>query len=259
MLMPKHRVAGADMKEKPGRKPRTAKPAAKASAKRNGVLDERIHRDIYNAIIDHKIPPGTALQESSLATAFGVSRTVIRKVLQRLSLEKLVEIVPNKGATVAKPTAEEAREVFEARRALERVLIERVVSTASDSGIDELATLVRLETAAAEKGQKKERVKLSGDFHRKLAQLAGNAILSDFLTDLISRTSLIIALYESPGAVPCSHTEHREIAEVLKRRDAKKAAQFMDHHLQHIEAQLELSDTPVVADFKDIFRQRGKT
>ena len=200
--------------------------------------------------------PSTALQESALAAAFGVSRTVIRKVLQRLSLEKLVVLVPNKGATVAKPTADEAREVFEARRELERILVERAVATASDAGLDELSALVRLEANAADKGQMTERVKLSGDFHRKLAELAGNAILSGFLTDLISRTSLIIALYESPGAVPCSHTEHREIADVLKRRDARKAVQFMNHHLQHIEAQLELSESPVTADFGEIFKIR---
>lgn len=84
------------------KKPTSPKPVTVASHKRNGILDARIHRDIYAAIIDHKIPPGTDLQESVLAAAFGVSRTVIRKVLQRLSLEKLVVIVPNKGAC---PTA----------------------------------------------------------------------------------------------------------------------------------------------------------
>ena len=241
------------MKPKKAAPPKSVKAA---SSKREGILDARIHRDIYAAIIDHKIPPGTALQESALAVAFGVSRTVIRKVLQRLSLEKLVVIIPNKGATVAKPTADEAREVFEARRELERILVERVVASASDAGLEELSALARLEATAADKGQKRERVKLSGDFHRKLAELAGNDILSDFLTDLISRTSLIIALYESPGAVPCSHTEHREIADVLKRRDARKAVQFMDHHLRHIEAQLELSESPLAADFGEIFKTR---
>lgn len=230
----------------------------KAPVKRAGKSDERVHLDLYAAIINHRISPGTPLQEDALAKAFGVSRTVIRKVLQRLSLEKLVEIVPNKGATVAKPTADEAREVFEARRVLERILVERVTANASDAGLEELVGLARLEANASDKGHKKQRVKLSGDFHRKLAELAGNSVLAAFLTDLISRTSLIIALYESPGAVPCSHTEHREIAEVLKRRDARKAAQFMDHHLQHIEAQLELSDSPVAADFSEIFKSRAK-
>jgi DNA-binding GntR family transcriptional regulator len=209
---------------------------------------------LYDAIINHRISPGTALQEDALASSSGVSRTIIRKVLQRLSHERLVEIVPNKGASVAKPTAEEAREVFEARRVLERVLVERVIKTASDAGIGELMALAKSEQSAFERRDKQLRVKLSGDFHRLLAKLAGNAVLSAFLNDLISRTSLIIALYESPGAVPCSHSEHLEIADALKRRDTRKAVQYMDHHLQHVEAQIELSDSHMRVDFKTLFQ-----
>ena len=240
------------------RQPKSADPIKsqhpKGAAKRNGQTDERIHREIYAAIIDHRISPGTALQEDALATAFGVSRTIIRKVLQKLSHERLVDLVPNKGASVAKPSADEAREVFDARRALERILVERAVASADDAGIDALVRLAKSEQVAFESGDKQQRVKLSGDFHRRLAALAGNNVLRDFLHELISRTSLIIALYESPGAVPCSHGEHLEIAGALKRRDSKKAVQYMEHHLQHIEAQIELSDGHVRVDFGSLFK-----
>lgn len=223
--------------------------------RRNGQASESIHEEISSAIIDHRIPPGTALQEDALASAFGVSRTIIRNVLQRLSHERLVDLVPNKGASVAKPSAEEARQVFDARRVVEHIIIERVAANAADEGIDELGQLVGAERAALEAGNKHERLRLSGDFHRRLASLAGNEVLGDFLNELISRTSLIIALYESPGAVPCSHGEHMEIVDALKRRDAKKAAQYMDHHLQHIEAQIELSEYHEKVDFQSLFKR----
>jgi DNA-binding GntR family transcriptional regulator len=228
---------------------RTAKPG-----KRNGNADELIHREMYAAIIDHRISPGTPLQEDALAAAFGVSRTIIRKALLRLAHARLVDLVPNKGASVAKPSADEAREVFDARRAIERVLVERVVAAATDESIAKLIKQVKAEQVAFERGDKQGRVKLSGDFHRQLAALAGNQVLSKFLNELISRTSLIIALYESPGAVPCSHGEHLEIAYALKRRDVKKAVQYMDHHLQHVEAQIELSDSHVRVDFRTLFK-----
>lgn len=239
------------------RKP--SKPKAPAALegerllKRNGNSDAVIHQDLYMAIIDHRIPPGTPLLEDSLGTVFGVSRTIIRKVLQRLSHERLVDLVPNKGASVARPTADEAREVFDARRSLERILIERIAASATDQGIAGLDALVKSEKAAYEAGDKRERLRLSGEFHRRLARLADNDVLYGFLNELISRTSLILALYESPGAVPCSHSEHAEIVGALKRRDVKKAVQYMDHHLQHIEAQIELTDTQQRVDFKKIF------
>ena len=234
--------------------PRAARPAKKP-VKRKGNSDQRVHDGLYQAIINHRISPGTPLQEDALAEAFGVSRTVVRKALQRLAHERLVELVPNKGASVAKPSAEEARHVFDARRALERVLIESVVSKASDADIASLVKTARREQTAYERGDKQERVKLSGDFHCQLARISGNPVLTGFLTELVSRTSLIIALYESPGAVPCSHSEHLEIANAIQRRDKLRAVQFMEHHLQHIEAQLELTDAALNVDFGTLFRE----
>ena len=221
-----------------------------------GPKSDDIHREIHTAIISHKIAPGTPLQEDALAGAFGVSRTIIRKVLQRLSHERIVEIVQNKGATVAKPTAIEARQVFEARRAIEQILVERVIAHAKDSEINQLIKMVKAEQAAFERGDKEERVRLSGDFHRQLAKLSGNKVISDFLNELVSRTSLIIALYESPGAVPCSHNEHLEITDALRRRDVAKAVAYMGHHLQHVEAQVDLSESYTQADIRTVFGRR---
>jgi len=225
--------------------------------KRLGLTDERVHKELYAAIIDHRISPGTPLQEDALAAAFGVSRTVIRKALQKLSHERLVDLIPNKGASVAKPNADEAREIFEARRALERILVERAIAKATDKDVVALTKLAKAEQAAFENGNKQNRVKLSGDFHRQLARLGGNGILSDILADLVSRTSLIIALYESPGAVPCSHSEHLEIADAIRRRDVQKSVQYMDHHLRHIEAQIDLTETLERADFSKMFKPRA--
>ncbi len=233
-----------------------AKKAKREGTKRSGLADERVHRELYAAIIGHSIPPGTALLEDSLANAFKVSRTVIRKVLQQLSHEKMVDIIPNKGASVAKPSAEEARQVFEARREVERILVERAVRTASDAELKNLVKLSKLEEQAHSRGHKAERLKLSGEFHRQLAALANNAVLESFLAELVSRTSLIIALYESPGAVPCSHTEHLEIGNAMILRDAKKAVEYMEHHLRHIEAQIDLTSHAEAPDFQNLFTQR---
>ena len=225
--------------------------------KRHGQTDERIHSDIYGAIINHQLRPATPLQEDALASAFGVSRTIIRKVLQRLAHEKLVDLIPNKGAFVAKPSIEEAREVFEARRGVECMLIEKLAATVTDEDIGRLTALIDAEAEALARNDKKRQLQLSGDFHRELATLAGNTVLRNFVQELVSRTSLIIALYETPGAVPCSQAEHGEIIEALKRRDAKLAVSAMEHHLRHIEAQIDLADQPLRVDFATLFRPVG--
>ena len=216
--------------------------------------DTHVHASLYQAIIDHRIPPGTPLLEDNLASAFKVSRTVVRKALQRLTHERLVDSVQNKGASVAKPSAEEARHVFDARRELERSLVTRAVATASDADLKALVKLAKTEQQAHQVGDKGKRLQLSGDFHRQIAVLSGNPVLENFLAELVSRSSLIIALYESPGAVPCSHTEHLEIANAMAVRDAVKAIQYMDNHLRHIEVQIDLGASNHAPDFNALFR-----
>lgn len=233
------------------RSPKEQKPAPR---KRSGQADERIHGEIYAAIINHQIRPATPLQEDALATAFGVSRTIIRKVLQRLAHEKLVEIVPNKGACVAKPSIDEARQVFEARRAVECILVARLAETVTAAELARLQALLDAEAAALAANDKRRRLSLSGEFHQILAALAGNRVMAEFVRELVSRTSLIIALYESPGAVPCSQHEHGDIIGALAARDGQRAAALMDHHLRHIEEQIELTDSPSRVDFAALFR-----
>ncbi|MEC9482925.1 MAG: GntR family transcriptional regulator, partial [Halomonas sp.] len=116
-------------------------PSAGATKRRrgkNGDGAERhdtIYRTISDAIIEHRLRPGARLREDALAEVFGVSRTGIRKILQRLALEHLVTLTPRRGASVTRPTAEEARDVFAARQMVECGVMEAVARrmTAADA------------------------------------------------------------------------------------------------------------------------------
>jgi len=78
--------------------------------------EDAIHAEIRDAIGNQKLPPGTRLREDELRRIFAVSRDRMRKVFARLAYEGLVELEPNKGASVARPSVQEARELFAARR-----------------------------------------------------------------------------------------------------------------------------------------------
>lgn len=225
--------------------------------KRGQRTDERIHAAIYLAIINHQLRPATPLQEDALAVAFGVSRTIIRKVLQRLAHEKLVVITPNKGARVARPTNEEGRQVFDARHTIESELVRKVARKGDARGLYRLRAIVAEEMRAQAINDKRRRVQLSGDFHQALADLADNAVLAEFVQELVSRTSLIIALYEVPGAVPCSCDEHSGIIDALEAGDEAMAVRRMTEHLKHIESQVDLSQSSGGVDFRSLFSSLG--
>ncbi len=77
--------------------------------------DESIFQALMTAIVEHQLLPGSKLPEEALAEVFGVSRTGIRKVLQRLAAVQMVTLTPKRGAHVASPTVEEARHIFRTR------------------------------------------------------------------------------------------------------------------------------------------------
>ena len=84
---------------------------------------------MLNAILEHRLRPGTQLVEERLAAVFGVSRTKIRQAIARLAHDGIVTVFPNRGAFVTSPGRDEAREVFEARRLIEPGLVRRLAAT----------------------------------------------------------------------------------------------------------------------------------
>jgi DNA-binding GntR family transcriptional regulator len=202
------------------------------------VADEAIFTRVHGAIVERRLEPGTKLGEEALCEAFGVSRAQIRRVLLNLAHAKLVELRPNRGAYVAQPSVREARHVFEARRAVEAAVVERAVDRMTEEMFEALVAIIREEHHAQERGDKQAAIRLSGDFHLRLAEIAGNEVLSSFLQELVSRTSLIIATYGMASDSECSHDDHRTVARALQDGDAAAAITHMKQHLRFIEEHL---------------------
>src|SRR4051812_24009219 len=220
-------------------------------------LDDQIYARIYQAIGGQELPPGTRLREDQMRQIFGVSRARIRKVFSRLAFEGLVQIEPNRGASVARPSAEEARETFAARRAIEGAIVRMVAENFEPKQKIILAKHIARETDAEAKRDPAEMTRLSGEFHLLLAGMAGNRTLQRFLRELITRESLVILAYEKPGKPSCSNHEHRMILDALVRRDAAKAAKLMLQHLENVEDRLDIDrDTRPPVDLKRLFAGR---
>ncbi|MFO1147436.1 MAG: GntR family transcriptional regulator [Alsobacter sp.] len=225
----------------------------------SGAPEDAIYGEVRKAIGDQKLPPGTRLREDEMRTIFGVSRDRMRKVFARLAHDGLVTIEPNKGASVARPTVREARELFAARRGVEAAIIGLVAPRFTPADRRLLAAHVNRELAADKARDHAEMVRLSGEFHLVLAGLARNAMLAKFLDELITRESLVIQTYEKPGSPSCSGHEHLGIVEALGRRDAEAASRLMAEHLANVEARLDLDDTPPAPpDLSDVFGAKGK-
>ncbi len=212
-----------------------------ARPRSEGIDTAQVHEQIWSAIVDHRLPPETRLVEGELCEIFGVGRTRMRQVLQRLAHERVVTLMRNRGAMVSKPSVREAREVFAARRLIETSIVETVVKSATRKDIKRLQEHVAREQDAWRANDRRAILKLSGEFHLLLAEAADNSILLEVLRDLVSRSSLIIAVYQSPGASPCPPDAHRELTATLERRE-RAAVKLMVQHLDHVFADLALEE-----------------
>ncbi|WP_418317171.1 GntR family transcriptional regulator [Piscinibacter sakaiensis] len=223
----------------PNPSPEAAEAADGAAEK--GASVETIAQDIATAIVEKRLPPGTWLREEALGRVYAVSRTKIRAALLTLAKDKLVQTVPDKGSFVSQPSVQEAREVFSVRRLIESEVVRLVVANASAGDYDRLDQHVKVERStlkAPAAGVVRE--KLLGDFHVALAEASGHTVLTELVTELVARSSLIAMLYQSHNDPHCSSDEHARFLDVCRSGNADAAVAEMVAHLNRVEASLNL-------------------
>lgn len=212
------------------------------SPSRKPPSDGHIHRHLLTAIVEHDLVPGTKLPEDALAESFGVSRTRIRKVLQQLAHEGVVQLERHRGASVARPSVQEARDVFDVRRILETGMVRLLAGRVGPRDQALLRREVETERDAYERHDRKSAITLSGTFHLKLAKLVGNDTLQTMMRELVARTSLIIAVHAPAGGPICLCDEHDDLIAAIAGGNADEAARVMEHHLDHIARTLSLAE-----------------
>lgn len=216
---------------------------------------DEIYDRILLAITERRLQPGARLVEERLSEVTGASRARVRQVLSRLAHEQLVSLVPNKGACIASPTVEEAQELFYARRLIEPSLVADLAGRITAAQIRKLKSHVQAEKEARRQRDMRTVVRLSGEFHMLLVDMAASRMLHRIMRELTTFTCLIITLYDKPTMSACSDHEHQDLIACLEAGDATGAHRIMLDHLLGIEQALDLSGKDdELPDFDDIFR-----
>ena len=204
---------------------------------------QSIDKAIVDAILSARIQPGARLNENQLATLFSVSRTRVREAMMRLEARCIVKVSPRRGWFVSEPSAEEARHVYGARRIVEAGLL-RSMPALSAADLAGLHQHLEEERQAIAAGDRQRLTCLMGDFHIRLAEIAGNPVLSEVLRDLTARTILISLLYQSQLHALQSHEGHCAIVAALEAGTPEAAAALAIRHLDEVEEGLDLTRRP---------------
>jgi DNA-binding GntR family transcriptional regulator len=200
-----------------------------------------VYDALRDAILSHRLAPGTKLPEDELASIYSVGRSIVRSALQALAHDRLARLEPNRGAFVAQPSKAEAREIFEARTLIEPKVAALAAAMAKRADISALRAHLEGEHSAVKAGRDSEAIALSARFHVMLARIAGHSTFAGFVEELVSRSSLIIALYWQRRETTCETHAHQALVDAIAKGDSKNASILMRRHLVDLLAGLDLT------------------
>lgn len=191
-------------------------------------IRDQVLNNLRRAIIEMRFQPGRRLVERELVELTGASRTSVREALRQLSAEGLVETVPHKGTIVARPTVQEATELYDVRALLESLMARRFVERASDQDLKDL----RRALGEIEKSDGlPELVAAKDAFYRVMGR--SSETVYNLLASLHARVSLLRSMSLSePGRLKDTVAELREMVEAAERRDVDSAARATQRHVE---------------------------
>ena len=215
-----------------------------------------IAQRVVESILAQRLLPGERLGEQELADLFGVSRTLVREALMQLQARGFVEVRSRKGWYVVEPSAEEARDAFAARRAVESGLLAQAGQALQGQPLQTAITRMRQhlaqERAAIDQSDPATRAFMLADFHVCLAECLGHRVLADMLRDLTARTTLVATLYQSTHDARESCEDHARIVEAIEQGDFPRATTLMLEHIGNVEDAL--GQSAATADAKERLR-----
>jgi len=191
------------------------------------VVSDKIRGQILAGILK----PGERLIEDRLSAELGVSRVPVREALRGLSMEGLVRLEPNRGASVTEVTPELLAELVEVRTLLE-ALNARLAARRHDPEIVALLQdTLRRGNEAAQSGTADQLAQLNAEFHERLAEASRNSVLSDIMRSLRERTGLAFSI-NGPARAREDWKEHAAILAAVIEGDEEIAALLAARHVK---------------------------
>lgn len=196
---------------------------------------ERLRAELADDIVCGRIAPGTALDETSLAARFGVSRTPVREALRELAAEGLIVHRAHRGAVVTALSDDRLREMFAVMAELEALAAGCCAVSMTPA---ERQTLVGMHDHAEElvrSGDLAGYTDANDRFHAFLYTASHNAFLAETALSVRRRVSAFRrAQFRTLGRLTVSHQEHDRVVRAILRGEKEAAAREMRSHLDAV-------------------------
>jgi DNA-binding GntR family transcriptional regulator len=193
-------------------------------------LRDVVCEELRRLVITGELAPGARLVEDRLALQLGVSRNPVREALQTLAREGFVEILPRRGAVVARVSAEQAEELFDVRLALEPLAARLAARRADPRAVARLRDALGRATQATEQGQLDVLAACNTEFHSLVVEAGGNAYLRMLVEPMARRVQWVFRVGAADRA-PHSWLEHESLLHAIAAGDEEHAAALAAAHV----------------------------
>jgi DNA-binding GntR family transcriptional regulator len=201
-------------------------------------LREVVAEEIRGMIVRGELAAGERLLEDRLAEQLGVSRNPVREAIRSLEATGLVEVVPRRGAYVARIDVDDARKLLEVRGLLEGFAAELAAKQGDADLVASLDSIIAEGKRASKAGNNVRSAELHRDFHLAIERIAGNHYLEQVTQPLRQRTEMVFSLLADDRG-PMSWDEHTEIRDAIAKGDADAARHAVRHHLDAVIASIQ--------------------
>lgn len=212
----------------------------------NASLRDMVFQKLRDDILSGEYEENEELHEQKLAKNMGVSRTPVREAIRQLALEGLVKLVPNKGAYVTGIGEKDVHDIYLIRSLLEGLCARWATENITDEQIEEMEEILLLSEFHLRKkneGKMEQVSEMDGKFHEVLYRASNSRILERTLSDFHKYVKLARKIsVGSKNRAEKSISEHRQILEAIKNRDADLAEKLANEHIMAVMDNLNIKE-----------------
>ncbi len=207
-----------------------------------------IYEDLKMKIMSAELLPGAKISENKLSVEYDVSRTPIRQVLQVLSNEGLIEIVPQKGTYVTKISLSQVKDVIFLRKCIEPAIFRELIKGDTSSLIEELNKNISEQEKLLEDDYIKFNY-LDNLFHSTMHYYAGRENIYKIVEEKAHHYNRLRVLYEKIYEISSKIEDHRQIVKAIISKDEGTFNAILNEHIKPLSEEIEIGQFDTISEY----------
>lgn len=202
---------------------------------KNKSMEEIIYKTLKDAILQRLLAPGTQLVELTISEKLHTSRTPVRNAMKKLAADGIINIIPNKGAFVISPSLDDILQAYEIRAELECVAMRLSINDINETDIEKLTAIVNEEYNAIKNGDITKHLSSNKQFHMFFSRKYNNKFLRKYTEEIIDKINIYLRMHDKLYNVELKeisrNMEHKEMIELISKKDAASLEPFLRKHI----------------------------